>query len=72
MRPVADVPEGVEAVRRAGPDGSFLFLVNHTDADVEVRVRGADLLEGAGDGGRTEIPAGAVSVLREPAATYRP
>ena len=32
----AEVPQGVEAVRRAGGGGSFLFLLNHRDADAEV------------------------------------
>jgi len=37
---VASVPAGVEAVRRQGDDGSFLFLLNHADAGVEVPVGG--------------------------------
>jgi beta-galactosidase len=36
---VAKVPEGVETVRRAGDGGSFLFLLNHRDADAEVTLR---------------------------------
>ncbi|MET7599097.1 beta-galactosidase [Streptomyces sp. NPDC004082] len=65
IRPVADVPEGVEAVRRTGADGSFLFLVNHTDAVVRVPVHGSGLLDAADDESFTKIPAGGVAVVRE-------
>jgi len=65
LRPAAAVPEGVEAVRRTGPDASYLFLVNHTDDTVKVPVGGTRLLDAAGDGSWTEIPAGGVAVLRE-------
>ena len=36
VQATADVPTGVEAVRRQGGEGSFLFLLNHNDAEVEV------------------------------------
>ncbi|MEV5357080.1 beta-galactosidase [Streptomyces sp. NPDC052693] len=65
LRSVADVPEGVEAVRRTGPGGSFLFLINHTDGDVDVPVGGLGLLDTVSDGSHTKIPAGGVAVLRE-------
>ena len=68
LRPVADVPDGVEAVRRTGPDGSYLFLVNHGGEPVGVRVAGTSLLDAAGDGPCTEIPAGGVAVVREDVA----
>ncbi|MGW5306176.1 beta-galactosidase [Streptomyces griseoluteus] len=63
VRPVA--AEGVEAVRRTGPGGSYLFLVNHTDDDVTVPVRGTGLLDAeVGDSGAL-VPAGGVVVVRE-------
>jgi beta-galactosidase len=51
------LPEGVEAVRRRGADGEFVFVVNHTDAPVSVP--GEDLLGGDGT-----VPAGGVAVVR--------
>jgi beta-galactosidase len=66
LTPVADVPEGVEAVRRSGPNGSYLFLANHREEPVKVPVRGTGLLDASGDGSCTEIPAGGVAVIREP------
>ncbi|WP_037767002.1 beta-galactosidase [Streptomyces sp. 142MFCol3.1] len=66
LRAAAEVPEGIEAVRRSGPDASYLFLVNHTDDSVKVPVEGVDLLDATGYGSTTEIPAGGVAVIREP------
>ncbi|MYV43874.1 family 14 glycosylhydrolase [Streptomyces sp. SID1328] len=63
VRPVA--AEGVEAVRRTGPQGSYLFLINHTDDDMTVPVRGSGLLDAeVGDSGAL-VPAGGVVVVRE-------
>jgi beta-galactosidase len=59
---VAGLPAGVEAVRRAGPTASYLFLINHTDADVAAPVAGVDLLTGSPAG---TIFAGGVAVVRE-------
>jgi beta-galactosidase len=72
LRPAAAVPEGVEAVRRTGPQGSYLFLVNHTDHGVEAAVEGTALLDAAGGGSRVEIPAGGVVVVREEKRAHRP
>jgi beta-galactosidase len=41
VTPVADVPAGVEAVRRLVPRSSLLFLLNHRDVAVEVPMAGA-------------------------------
>ncbi|MEO1060982.1 MAG: beta-galactosidase [Actinomycetota bacterium] len=65
VRPVLPgLPDGVEAVRRRGPSGTFVFVVNHGDAAVEIAVTGRDLL-----GGRTGpallIEAGGVAVVAE-------
>ncbi|MFJ7625167.1 beta-galactosidase [Streptomyces sp. NPDC097595] len=56
LRPAAKTPEDVEAVRRSGPDGSWLFLLNHGTAPVEFRT---------GNGGVVAIPAGGAVTLRE-------
>jgi beta-galactosidase len=53
---VAEAPVGVEVVRRAHDDGrSWLFCINHTDADATVKA--ADVL--------IDVPAGEVVVHRE-------
>jgi beta-galactosidase len=54
---LAGLPAGVEAVRRRGADGDFVFVLNHTDAPV--RVEGEDLLGGDGT-----VPAGGVAVVK--------
>ncbi len=69
VAPVVPPVEGVEAVRRRGEGGSFLFLLNHTDAPARVPASGTDLLTGAEASGELELPAGAVAVLRETAAS---
>lgn len=64
VRPVVEgLPVGVEAVRRVGTNGSFLFVVNHTDAPVTVPVTGTDLLTGRS--GKHEVAAGGAAVVRE-------
>ncbi|MEU2021267.1 beta-galactosidase [Streptomyces sp. NPDC016469] len=57
LRPAAETPEDVEAVRRSGRDGSWLFLLNHGTAPVEVHTE---------SGGVVAIPAGGAATLREP------
>jgi beta-galactosidase len=65
VRPAAMVPAGVEAVRRRGAEGSWLFLVNHTDAAAQVPATGTDLVTGDRVDGRVSLPAGGVAVVRE-------
>jgi beta-galactosidase len=69
---VADVPPGVEAVRRVGADGrSWLFLVNHTADPVAVRCRGRELIGGQDVDGSYALAAGAVAVVRERGGSER-
>ncbi|MCD0480836.1 beta-galactosidase [Streptacidiphilus sp. ASG 303] len=69
VAPVAEVPEGVEAVRRTGPGAGYLFLINHTGADARVPARGIDVVRGTPVDGTAVVPAGDVLVVREdPAA----
>ena len=65
VAPVASVSPGMEAVRRASNRSSYLFLINHTNADGWADVPGTDLLTGVAHAGRVEVPAGAVAVVRE-------
>ncbi|SMG07951.1 beta-galactosidase [Agreia pratensis] len=74
--PVAH-PVGVEIVRRVSASGSWLFIINHTDASFEYRTQGTEILTGAEIGtpasatnetaqnGTLDVPAGAVRVVRE-------
>jgi beta-galactosidase len=68
VRPeVAGLPAGVEAVRRRAADGrSWLFVINNTERQVSVPVRGRDLLAARAvpPEGLT-VPAGGVAVVRE-------
>ncbi|MEV0135923.1 Beta-galactosidase C-terminal domain [Dactylosporangium sp. NPDC050688] len=53
-------------MRRAGPDGTgYLFLLNHSAAEVGLRLAGTDLLTGARHDA-VRIPAGGVVVLAVP------
>lgn len=61
---VAGLPEGVEAVRRVGEQGSYVFVINHTHEPVIVPVRGVELLSG-NEGGPHLVRAGQVAVIRE-------
>jgi beta-galactosidase len=49
IKPVTDVPAGVEAVRRVVAGGSLLFLLNHGDASVEIAVAGEAVQLNDGD-----------------------
>ncbi|WP_281897589.1 beta-galactosidase [Micromonospora humidisoli] len=60
-----DAPLGVEAVRRAHPQASWLFLLNHTDRPQRVPAIGVDLLTGIVADGTVVLPAGGLAVIRE-------
>jgi len=62
---VAEVPVGVEAVRRRGRGGSWLFLANDTDTVQRVRTDGHDLVTDLVVEGEVTLQPGAVAVLRE-------
>jgi beta-galactosidase len=49
VKPAAEMPQGVEATRRASHGKSFLFLLNHRDVaiDVPVKEAGHNLLDGS-------------------------
>jgi beta-galactosidase len=65
VRPVVEVPRGVDAVRRSNGVGSWLFLVNHTGEEQRVPTSGHDLVSEARVGPEVVIPAGGVAVVRE-------
>ena len=67
MRPTAEVLPGVDAVRRKTEDASFLFLLNHNQETVEVRLPnpGRDLLTGAEHDSQLILDPFGVAVLKE-------
>jgi beta-galactosidase len=64
--PPDTAPAGVEVVRRATDQVSFLIAINHTDRDAVVPGRGDELLNGATCPGELPVPAGEVRILRTP------
>jgi beta-galactosidase len=65
VRPAARVPAEVEVVRRRAGDRTWLFVINHTDADARLDATGVELLTGARCSGDLVVPAGEVAVIRE-------
>jgi beta-galactosidase len=70
VRPTAPVVAGVEAVRRGGAGGSWLFLLNHDDRPVEAPVPtpAVDLLTGRRVEGSVKLERFGVAVLAEDGA----
>ncbi len=58
------LPPGVEVLRRTADGVDWLFLINHTDADVDVEVSGHDLLTDRGVTGVRTLAAGEATVVR--------
>ena len=69
VEPTADVPAGVEVVRRRGGEDSYLFVLNHSEGPASVGVRGIDLMTGDDTDGAVAVAAGGVAVVHEPAGT---
>ena len=69
VEPVVATTPGVEVVRRVGPGGSWLFVINHTDEVASVASSGHDLISDAPYEG--QVPAGGVAVIREEAGLAR-
>jgi beta-galactosidase len=67
VRPTAEVPPGVDAVRRKTEDASFLFVLNHTREAVEVSlpIPGRDLLTGKEHASNLVLDPLEVAVLKE-------
>ena len=65
VKPAAETPKGVEAVRRVSSEASYLFLLNHTDQPAEVEVDGLELLSGERVEGTLKVAPGGVGVVRE-------
>ncbi|MBQ1016548.1 beta-galactosidase [Micromonospora sp. D93] len=65
VRPAAPAPSGVEVVRRRDGERTWLFIINHTEAEVRLPAAGVELLTGARCAGELTVPAGEVAVVRE-------
>jgi beta-galactosidase len=65
-RPPVPARDGVEVVRRVGPEASYLFVLNHTVEPAVVPARGRELLGEANVEGALTVPPGGVAVVREP------
>ncbi len=62
---VPGLPRGVEATRRRSDEGSWLFLLNHTESPQTVAAAGYDLVADAFVGGTVRLDPGGAAVLRE-------
>jgi beta-galactosidase len=58
-------PAGLDAVRRTGASGSYLFAVNHGNEPVRVPVEGTDLVTGHDWTLDTTLAAGDLVVIAE-------
>jgi len=58
-------PAGLDAVRRQGPDGSYLFAINHGSEPARVPVEGTDLVTGRDWTTGTTLAPGDLAVIRE-------
>ncbi|GAA1037542.1 beta-galactosidase [Virgisporangium ochraceum] len=65
VTPVVPPQDGLEAVRRVGDDGTYLFVLNHSDVERTVPARGHDLVTGGAVDGTLRVPAGGVAVVKE-------
>ncbi len=64
VQPVA----GLEVASRGSDEGTFTFLINHTDADAEYPpATGLNLLSGEKVSGTAHVPAGTICVVHTPA-----
>ncbi len=67
VTPVASADRGLELMRRTGPQGSFLFAVNHSGEPLTLEVTGHSLLTDQPVGPRATVAPGDVLVIRESA-----
>ncbi|HEY5050203.1 MAG TPA: Beta-galactosidase C-terminal domain, partial [Acidothermaceae bacterium] len=56
---------GIETIRRRAEGASYLFVINHSDREVDVPASGVELLSGTAATGSVHVPPGGVAVVRE-------
>lgn len=62
---VADLPPGVEVVKRSKAGTNWLFVINHGADDITVPVHGAELISGTAAAGALVVAGGGVAVVRQ-------
>ena len=67
VRPTAEVPPGIDAVRRKTEDASYLFMLNHNQEGVEIRLPrpGQDPLTGTAHHSNLVLDPLEVAILQE-------
>ena len=65
VKPIGDVPEGIELVRRASESGSWLFAINHTNSAAKIAVKGMEILRNIEVSNTFKLAAGEVAIFRE-------
>jgi beta-galactosidase len=65
VQPPVPAPPGVEVVRRRGPQGSYLFVLNHGQTATTVLTRGYDLVSEQETTGSLTLEPGGSAVVRE-------
>lgn len=65
LEPDASRIPNVEVVRRQGEQGSYVFVINHSENEVAVDARGRDLLTDQPVDGTAVVAAGAVRIIEE-------
>lgn len=63
--PMVTAPQGLEVVRREGPSGSYLFLINHGTETAHIAAHGHDLVADRAVERRVSLRAGDAAVIRE-------
>ena len=58
-------PAGVEVVRRESDRRAFLFVLNHLDQNVSIKVSGHDMVKDEPVDGELLVEAGGFTVIRE-------
>jgi beta-galactosidase len=71
-RPAEPPPPGVELVRRHGPEGGWLFVLNRGTDAARVAAHGTDLVSGRRADGELTVEPGSAAVVREEPAAPEP
>jgi beta-galactosidase len=64
-----DLPWDLELVTRSGPDGDYLFAINHAGSAVALEVDGVDVVTGESCRSSAKVPAEGVRVFRTASGT---
>jgi len=70
IEPGVQPTAGLEVASRGSEEGTFTFLINHTDTDAEYPATGLNLLSGEKVSGTAHVPAGTICVVHTPAVQH--